>query len=234
MKTKNTGEKKNYPGSRGSAGGWMMMLFITSAFMFILGVMVGRNTAPVHFDMNTLEKKLSQLPDSVLSEKDGKENNPPEIPEKISFEFFDRLKEKNEVDEYALGRPRVLAPKYEKPDLSQINIKQPAGLVKPGPETVVKTPEPESIEIATQKQDQKLYAIQVASLRDSQKAETIRDKYRSRGYPAFTQKAMVEGKGRWSRVRIGPYTNRSQAENDLLRLQKAGVDAMLLPHEPGF
>jgi cell division septation protein DedD len=74
----------------------------------------------------------------------------------------------------------------------------------------------------------------VASLRDRQKAETVKNKYKDKGYPAFTQKAAVEGQGRWHRVRIGPYTNRSQAENDLIRLQKAGVDAMLLPHEPGF
>ena len=230
METKKTGfPESTLKGSRGSAAGWMMMLFITSAFMFILGVMVGRNTVPVHFDMNTLDEKLSQLQSSVLSEKSGQENGTSVFPEQISFEFYDRLREKNDIDEYAMGRPRVLAPKYQKQDLSEIRIQQPAGRAARKPEPA-RAPGPGHDE----KPAEKFYAIQVASLRDSQKAETIRDKYKSRGYPAFTQTAVVEGKGRWSRVRIGPYTDRSQAENDLLRLQKAGVDAMLLPHEPGF
>jgi len=44
---------------------------------------------------------------------------------------------------------------------------------------------------------------------------------------AYTQQAVVEGKGQWCRVRLGPYPDKIQAQNDLSRLQKAGVDAIL-------
>lgn len=221
--------KKTGTGIQGSAAGWVVMLFVTSACMFILGVMVGRNTVPVHFDMNTLDEKLSQLQSSVLFEPEKENSGGQILPENISFEFYERLREKVEIDEYAMGRPRVLAPKYPKTDFEQVRVQPPRGRGPAEPVTV-QTRGPETVK----EPGQKLYAVQVASLRDAQKAETVKNKYRSKGYPAFTQTAVVEGKGLWSRVRIGPYTDRSQAEKDLVRLQKAGVDAMLLPHEPGF
>ncbi|MFO7860242.1 MAG: SPOR domain-containing protein [Desulfosalsimonas sp.] len=229
--------KTNSFSSRGGASGWVLMIFIASGCMFILGVLVGRNTAPVHFDMQHLDEKLAQLQSSVLSEPGEQQTSNDRIPEDISFEFYDRLREKSQVDEYAQGRPRVLAPKHPKPDLAEIRVQPP----RSKPETEPMPAQKESghpVQIAAEQPSPsasgKLFAIQVASLRDRQKAETVEKKYKDKGYPAFTQKAAVEGQGRWHRVRIGPYTNRSQAENDLVRLQKAGVDAMLLPHEPGF
>ena len=38
--------------------------------MFFLGVLVGRNTAPVQFDVDRLEEKLFRLQDSVLKQKE--------------------------------------------------------------------------------------------------------------------------------------------------------------------
>lgn len=219
-----TGEKAE----KGSAAGWFLLVFTASACMFILGVLVGRNTAPVHFDMENLNKKLSQLQDSVLAGKTGRQTESEKIPNDISFEFYDKLKEKSQTDEYAEGRPRVLSPKYEKPSPSKIRARkaEPARAAgKAGKEASSPTP-PASQE--------KMYAIQVASLRDPGKAEKVRNKFRNKGYPAFTQVALVEGKGRWCRVRLGPYKNRAQAEDDLERLQKAGVDAILFLSDSEF
>ncbi len=202
-------------------------MFTASACMFILGVLVGRNTAPVHFDMENLNKKLSQLQDSVLAGKTGRQTESEKIPNDISFEFYDKLKEKSQTDEYAEGRPRVLTPKYEKPAPSEIRARKaelsPAGKAE---KKASPPPAPASQE--------KMYAIQVASLRDPGKAEKVRNKFRNKGYPAFTQVALVEGKGRWCRVRLGPYKNRAQAEDDLERLQKAGVDAILFLSDSEF
>lgn len=203
------------------------MVFTASACMFILGVLVGRNTAPVHFDMENLNKKLSQLQYSVLAGKTGRQTESEKIPNDISFEFYDKLKEKSQTDEYAEGRPRVLSPKYEKPAPSQIRARKaepaPAGKAE---KKASPPPAPASQE--------KMYAIQVASLRDPGKAEKVRNKFRNKGYPAFTQVALVEGKGRWCRVRLGPYRDRAQAEDDLERLQKAGMDAMLFLSDSDF
>lgn len=207
----------------GSASGRLVLLFVISACMFILGVLVGRNTAPVHFDMKSLESKLSGLETSVLADDKGGQTEEKQSPYGISFEFYDKLKEKTEIDEYAAGRPRVLAPKYEKPEPSKIKPLRAAAEKEeePGPSSEIRP-------VKYTESQEKKYAIQVASLRDPDKAEQVREKFSRKGYPAFTQMAVVEERGRWCRVRLGPYPNRKQAQDDLSRLQKAGVDAIIV------
>jgi cell division septation protein DedD len=70
------------------------------------------------------------------------------------------------------------------------------------------------------------YAIQVASLREPDKAAAVRDKFRSRGYPAYCQSSQVQGVI-WHRVRIGPYPDRHTADQDYMRLKEVGVDALV-------
>ena len=70
------------------------------------------------------------------------------------------------------------------------------------------------------------YAIQVASLRELDKANDVRDKFRARGYPAYCQSSEVRGVI-WHRVRIGPYPDRHTADQDCMRLKEVGVDALV-------
>lgn len=215
-------EKNGSTGTGGSVFGRLLLLFFTSACMFVVGVLVGRNTAPVNFDMKNLDSKLSQLEVSVLAGNEDQRKEQEKIPEEISFEFYDKLKEKNEIDEHAAGRPRVLAPKHERPDPSEIQLEKTAGDKPDRPERQVQ------MQARSSAEPEKKYAIQVASMRNPESAEKIRNKFSDKGYPAFTKTAVVEGKGKWCRVRLGPYKGRKQAEDDLTRLQKAGVDAMIV------
>ncbi|MCF8110626.1 MAG: SPOR domain-containing protein [Desulfobacteraceae bacterium] len=207
----------------GNTSGRVLLLFVISGCMFVLGVLVGRNTAPVHFNMKNLESKLSGLEASVLADDNSKQKQGGKIPEEISFEFYDKLREKSEVDEYAAGRPRVLAPKFEKPGPSELKAMRASAQGK------LETRHPPDIKPQRSfKEQEKKYAIQVASLRNPEKAEQVKEKFANKGYPAFTQMAIVEERGKWCRVRLGPYINRKQAEDDLSRLQKAGVDAIIV------
>ncbi|MFW6334800.1 MAG: SPOR domain-containing protein [Desulfosalsimonas sp.] len=212
-------------GSRGPGGifGRLLLFFFTSACMFVVGVLVGRNTAPVNFDMKNLDSKLSELEASVLADNKDREKEQEKIPEEISFEFYDKLKEKDDIDEYAAGRPRVLAPKYERPDPSEIQLEKTASEKPDRPERQVQMQE-----VRPSEDPEEQYAIQVASMRDPENAEKVREKFSDKGYPSFTKIAVVEGKGKWCRVRLGPYKGRKQAEDDLKSLQKAGVDAMII------
>lgn len=223
--------------SGGSTSGWLALVFAASACMFILGVLVGRNTAPIHFDMENLDKKLSQLEESVVAgtRDPSARQKPEEIPDEVAFEFYDKLKEEEEIDEHAAGRPRVLTAKYNKPPASEMQVEaaeDKKAAKAEAPEKAGKTPEPDLVPRA--QTPEKEYAIQVASLRNIERARKVREKFRAKGYPAFTQVKVVEGKGRYCRVRLGPYKNRAQAQNDLNRLQKAGVDAMLFLNDSDF
>ncbi|MFW6080985.1 MAG: SPOR domain-containing protein [Desulfosalsimonas sp.] len=215
-------EKTGITESGGIVLGRLVVVFFISACMFVLGVMVGRNTAPVNFDMKNLDSKLSDLEASVLAGNENGLKEEEKIPDDISFEFYDKLKEETVIDEHAAGRPRVLAPKHEKPDSSEIQLERAMAEKQTRP-----SPQPGRHDRSSADSGKK-YAIQVASMRNPESAEKIRDKFSDKGYPAFTKMAYVEGKGKWCRVRLGPYSGRQQAEDDLSRLQKAGVDAMII------
>jgi cell division septation protein DedD len=77
----------------------------------------------------------------------------------------------------------------------------------------------------------KQYTIQVASLREADKADIVKDKFRQKGYPAYCQSSPVRGEV-WHRVRIGPYPDKTIAEKDCRRLEEAGFDALMLIVNP--
>ena len=45
--------------SRRAIVGWLGVIFILCAWMFVIGVLVGRGTAPVKFDIDSLQNKLA-------------------------------------------------------------------------------------------------------------------------------------------------------------------------------
>jgi DedD protein len=55
------------------------------------------------------------------------------------------------------------------------------------------------------------WVIQVASLSERKRAETLERELRSKGFPAFVEKAVVGGKT-YHRVRVGPEISRKEAE----------------------
>lgn len=369
MVTQYTHKKTNgfnkKPAPRAGLSKWMLT-FLACGCMFVLGILIGRNNAPVNFDMESLDQKLSELPASVMADAtsaDGQKSL-----EEMPFDFYDQLKEETVVEEVSdekqviqnpLKKPKsakkppsvmtakVMLPgqapdevlglkaktpetdtllasaeKTEKPEAAEppepeetltdlqdrkieqplLNkavariepqvapsptlspapepqapaeaeepavvetpasaeppvapepvIQEPEPAEQPPPAVAAKTPEPEEPQAAPEPQAvqepepeepappaEKIaatgtargYSIQVASLKEVDKANTVRDKFRSKGYPAYTQQAVVEGKGQWCRVRIGPYPDKAHAQSDLSRLQKAGVDAILFFVEP--
>ncbi len=238
-----------------SPRGWLLLLAV-GACMFILGVVVGRNTVPLNFDMENLDRKLTRLSPSVMAEPKQPAAPEEKKPDNMPFDFYDKLKDPP-AERPDGGPPQVKTPEFDKqPEATAITVAQlkktsekqpdkPAAeparqTEKPRRKTAENTPEPAGQQQAkagtqpkqtpasqAEKPRKGAYAIQVASLRDPEKAKTVREKFRDKGYPAYTRQALVEGKGKWSRVRIGPYSAKKQAKSDLARLQNAGVDAIL-------
>jgi len=252
MNKKASKPKEKPPAAAPGAPAWLLF-FVACGFMFILGVLVGRNTMPVRFDMADLNEQLGRLQKSVLAE-DAETLETETLLESMPFEFYEKLRDDPirvppDDDDMPL---RLIEPKFEKdppasktlvgvapddkpPRTRQQAEKRPA---PPSPDTSREAAESSEIRPLSQEKShggtgpadgaERGYVIQVASLRDRENAETVRDKFKSRGYPAYTREAVVEGQGKWTRVRIGPYDDREQARKDLVRLQEAGVDAILL------
>ena len=47
----------------------LCLLFLISGWMFVLGVLVGRGTAPINFDIQALQKELLELKESMVKQE---------------------------------------------------------------------------------------------------------------------------------------------------------------------
>ncbi len=258
--------------------GWLISCFIICGGMFFLGVLVGRNTAPVQFDVNRLEEKLSNLQISVLKQKETEKTQTrqadmsAETEVSVGYEdIIDQLTDKGKTLEiYEQFVPPVLTPKYAKtpppkqqpepvvkrsaapepkkqavktkpygqskpmamlkPEIRSLPVKDAAPVVKPESRTVRKTvPATEQTipKVTKTKPAGQEFAIQVASLKDPEKAKMLMSKFKEKGYPAFCQRSEVNG-ATWHRVRLGPYLERALADKDQGRLKAAGVDSLII------
>lgn len=112
--------KKGVTFSRQQIIGWGLVFFAVSGLMFTMGVLVGRGTAPIAFDINQLEKDLEDLQKTFAS------NTPDEKGAKLSdkpdLEFYDKLKEGKEDDSQlnvkTISKSRIPNSKDEMPLVS--------------------------------------------------------------------------------------------------------------------
>ena len=221
-------EKKDMPKGLpwGITGGWIISVFIISAWMFILGVFVGRGTAPVKFDIKTIQNKLAALKKTSIDNQnqDKPDNQYTTINNKTDFDFPERLKEKDGglKNDYP-------AQKNTKKDLLEHFkiIKQKESLLK---KKLKPEPEPEP-KIETKKKEtapRGKLTIQVASLKDDTAAKKMVANLKSKNFSAYRVVADIPGKGRYYRVRIGYFQNKKDAKSTLQRLKKEKINSFLV------
>lgn len=110
-----------------------------------------------------------------------------------------------------------IKPKFEKPIVeAKVTVSVPA----PASVTV-----PVSASVATADAPKNL-VIQLGAFSDSVKAKQQLDGLIANGFNAYTE-SLKTANGEVTRVRIGPYTNRNTAENELKKLKKLGFDGVL-------
>jgi cell division septation protein DedD len=191
--------------------------------MFILGILVGRGTAPVKFDIAELEKKLeaSKKGDGSDQGKAPAPKKPITVKDKTKLEFYEALKE-NKVDTNipALQKPKVAERGIEKPEKTE----PAASLQKKKP---IKEKE-KAAAVARTNAKGPVYTIQAASVRDPKDADRLVQKLKKRGYPAYRVIGKVPGKGVWFRVRIGEYRSKLEALNMMNKLKKDGMKPILV------
>ena len=173
----------------------------------MLGIFVGRGTAPVKFDIENLQKELVALKEAVI--KEGQERfkigrDPANA--KMELDFYEALKETKPS-----ARHKVKQPERKKTVLPQ---KKATAL------PVQKVEKPASSSKQTKAATGAGFTIQVASLKDMKVAAEMAEILKKKGYQAYTVSAKIPGKGTWHRIRIGNFKNRSDAGNILSRLKK--------------
>ncbi len=106
--------------SRRAIAGWLGVIFILCAWMFVVGVLVGRGTAPVKFDIDGLQSKLEAPSRDLKKRQEGRTRGEADIvKDKTKLDFYEALPEDREdtkIDEKKSTRviSKKVAPLPEK------------------------------------------------------------------------------------------------------------------------
>ncbi len=206
------------------AWGRYLLVFFVSAWMFVLGVLVGRGTAPVHFDTQALQKELAAMRDAMMKkDREALEKAIRGEDNKAPLEFYEALKKDGPDITVQIPAARASTgggadpadtPEAEKRPhkaRSAIMAKKATLTAKP---TVGGTPPATPAVAATSGN----LTLQVAALKDGAAAGRIVANLKKDGYSAYLSRIVIPDQGLWFRVRVGSYGSREQAAADMARL----------------
>jgi cell division septation protein DedD len=230
--------------SRRGIVGWVGAIFFVCAWMFIIGVLVGRGTAPVRFDVVKIQERLEAFRgDSKKHQREQTQKELGTVKDKTKLDFYEALKENRDDTEIPEKKPSDIISKKiaPLPETAAPQIEEKAETEKPkAPIEIEDKPEPPKTEPAKPPQKEtigaksntepsgKSYTIQAASLRDAKDADRLVAAFKKQGYPAYRMIGKIPGKGIWYRVRIGEYKSKDDARGTLEKLKKAGIQPILV------
>ena len=197
---------------------WIFLIIFVSAWMFGLGVLVGRDTVPVKFDIEELHNELVALKEAVIKKEQKRfkiDSNG--VRNKTDFDFYETLKETKKYNSNA-----EISGKQETKHLSKNTA------LKAKKNLVSNKTKPGEVKQKDKKETKKILTIQVASLKDSKDADNIVAKLIKKGYPAYRISSNIPEKGIWHRVRVGYFKDKAEAGGTLSKLKKEKFKAILV------
>ena len=209
-------------------------LFALSAWMFGLGVWVGRGTAPLRFDIEKLETELAEMKARLLQEEQQRDLIAREAAnDRSQLDFYEALKKPGEepLPELAAparpgdaaGEPSQTAKPKRSLKAATRNTPPPAAAVKPPPAAKTQPPAAPPPRVAEGE-----LTIQVASLKDPADAARLVRTLQAKGFPAYRTTGQIPGKGTWYRVRVGAFKDRGAAQGVLERLKREKFSGLVV------
>ncbi len=240
--SRNKSARSNKAASPWRTGTWLGLLVFVSVWMFIIGILVGRGTVSTGIDFTGSQAELTaSLNEAAQSKK--KSDQPADFNHEIASDPIKGLSESHKkmvisppVTE--TKTPRTETRKSPVPESSDwkkttatvktIKKKQekPTSNHNTNSSTPVKVPAPVKKE---PKKESNRRFLQAAAMKDLQDAKQLVAKLRNQGFNAYVATAVIPGKGKNHRVRIGPFQNEVKARFALLQLKQAGIQGILLP-----
>jgi cell division septation protein DedD len=212
---------------------WIGLTLFFCAWMFVLGILVGREMVPVKFDIEKLQNELAALKEAVIKkELDQYKIDSNTDDSKTKMGFYETLKKTG--GEAGLKNGTIKRPKEPEPKKIASLQKKKMSTSKTDPAPKAKTSDLKKVTQnnppAVEKHDRSgnKFTIQVASLKDSGIADKLVSRLKKGGYPAYRSIGKVPGKGIWYRVRVGYFNSRSEADPTLKRLKKEKIDAIIV------
>jgi len=212
---------------------WIGVTLFACAWMFVLGIFVGRETAPVRFDIEKLQNELTALKERVVKKELDQYNiDSNSDVTKTKMKFYEALKKTGRDDRLNDNMIKQQKKSIPEKSASLSKVKMPGhidGLAQKEKKSGFKK-SPKATPPAVGKQDPagKNVTIQVASMKASSDADKLVSKLKKEGYPAYRIIGKIPGKGIWFRVRVGYFKNRTEAGLMLKRLKKEKIEAVIV------
>jgi cell division protein FtsN len=221
------------------------VLVLVAGLNFVLGLLVGRGTSPIQFDIQALERELARLRDVELQAEIKRFRIAMEGEgDRSALDFYRDLKQDQPVRKPLPGpqtaaAPALPAPKPPPPAAKPAPVRSeapPAGTEavqaksKPAPAT---TPPVEGkadvVPVKSAAAPARTSAVlQVAALREAQAAQRVESRLRAEGFAVRIVKAQVQGQGTWYRVRVGPFTSPEAIQDARGRLAKLNFKPIVI------
>ena len=230
--------------SRRAIAGWLGVIFILCAWMFVIGVLVGRGTAPVKFDIDSLQNKLAATRQDLKKRQGGRTRGETGIvKDKTKLDFYEALPENREDTKIDRKKSsRVISKKVETlPPQKPVQTTGKRATKKSTPkketgekaaaakkEPAKRPPEQAIASKSAAKPSGKVYTVQVAAVKATKDADRLVAQLKKKGYPAYRTISKVQNKGIWFRVRVGKYNSREAARITLQKLKKAGMKPIIV------
>ena len=236
------------------------LYFLIGAWMFVLGVMVGRGTSPVTFDTSSFQERLKIIVGNIPE--------PAPATEKVDLDFYEALN-KPVVQDTVLSPPSADKSKQKPPaenkppeqagsgpeeekipvkfSRKQATFKKTAAVAETSggshAEEVVPTgpvtKKPVEKKAAAARPSGKTsstsenggqYTIQVAAYRAFKDAVSQMSQLEKKGFSSYRIKAEANGTI-WYRVRTGSFRDFPSAQAELNRLKQARINGMIIKKE---
>jgi cell division septation protein DedD len=219
-------EKKRiaFQPTRWGAVTWLCVIVIISAWTFVLGILVGRETAPLKFDIEKLEKKLAALKAvDFRKELQRFSIDSNVLEEKPDLGFYEALiADTDDVklsSESVATKSQTVSPNVRSKEAKRkVSGKQNGASKKPMETARKSDPSPKKL------------TVQVASVKNLNDAGKMIISLKKKGFPAYLAPATIPGQGKWYRVRVGPFTTDTEANTTLNSLKKERFKGIILKY----
>jgi cell division septation protein DedD len=215
---------------------WIGLTLFACGWMFVLGILVGRETVPVKFNMEKLQNELAALKEAVIrKELDQYKIDSNADIDKTKMAFYETLKKPGsddgfETDVSKLKRKALAEKKTESgTEKTSMPKKIESGKRKISPPKKIETAQKKKTVNLTKTADvNNKFTIQIASLKNSAAADKMVAKLKKRGYPAYRSIGKIPDKGIWYRVRVGYFKTRAEARGTVKQLKNEKIEAIIV------
>ncbi len=223
-KAKKKGKRYRVDLSRTSLFFWCLGTLFLLAWIFVLGILVGRGFFPQGVEtLSKLRIPIDRLQGVVGSRKASDLDSIKGLDKNPEFEFYDQLSVKkgelaknNKSGAKKAEMQTELAKRFETDKSSAVKVEAPKKdqtNFNKGGEQIKPAGEIKSMDTGG------AYTVQVASLDSENKAVKMAGRLKKRGHPAYVKKVNVKGKT-YYRVRCGRFSDKKEAGDYEMLLAK--------------